>query len=219
MPTRSEAEEHLRIIRSLMEKATIYRAISAPSALVGGVLAITLAGLLGYLQRDDSFVPYPVWPYFTAPWIGVLVVTGMANCYFLWRDSRRRGDAFVSAGTRLAIRALLPAMLVAGVFTVFLWRGIELQAPLAGIWVLCYGLALIATADFAPRSIALLGWAFLLSGLAVVIAILGFEMDLFSRPGRSANLIMGATFGLFHLIYAACTWPRQASGSDTGETP
>ena len=219
MPTRSEAEEHLRVIRSLMEKATIYRAVSAPSALVGGALAVALAGLLNFLQHDDSFVANPAWAYFTAPWLGVLAVTGAANSYFLWRDSRRRGDTFVSAGMRLAIRALLPAMLVSGVFTVFLCRMAELQAPLAGIWVLCYGLSLIATADFAPRSIALLGWAFLLTGLAVVVAILGFEADVFSRPARSANLLMGSTFGFFHLIYAACTWPRKAFAGDTGGTP
>ena len=38
MNERTRAEEHLRVIRSLMERATIYRAISAPTALVGGLL-------------------------------------------------------------------------------------------------------------------------------------------------------------------------------------
>jgi hypothetical protein len=27
-----------------------------------------------------------------------------------------------------------------------------------------------------------------------------------------AHCIMGGTFGLYHLIYAACTWPRTTSG-------
>ena len=36
MNERLAAEEHLRVIRSLMERATVYRAISAPTALVGG---------------------------------------------------------------------------------------------------------------------------------------------------------------------------------------
>jgi len=219
MPTRSEAEEHLRIIRSLMEKATIYRAISAPSALVGGVLAVTVAGLLIYLEGEGSFTLASVWQYFTAPWIGVLIVTGMANCYFLWRDARRRGETFVSAGMRLAIWALLPPILLAGVLTAYLCQAHRLQAPLAGIWVLCYGLALTGTANFAPRSIALLGWAFLLSGLALVVGVFEFPTELVSAPGRCANLIMGSTFGLFHLIYAACTWPRQATASDTGGKP
>ena len=209
MSIRAEAEENLRVIRSLMEKATVYRAISAPSALVGGVLAVAVAALLIYLQRDPDFVPASAWLYFGLPWLGVLALTGAANIYFLWHDAKRRGDVFVSGGMRLAIRALLPGFLVAGVFTAFLLRSIELQAPLACIWVLCYGLALLATVDFAPRSIARLGWAFLLCGIGLTVAIMGFEADFFSSPGRSANLSMGATFGLLHLIYAACTWPRR----------
>ena len=210
MSIRAEAEENLRVIRSLMEKATVYRAISAPSALVGGVLAVAVASLLIHLQRDPHLVT-TAWFYYGLPWLGVLVLTGAANVYFLWRDSRRRGEVFASAGMRLAIRALLPGFLVAGVFTAFLLSSIELQAPLACIWVLCYGLALLATADFAPRSIARLGWAFLLCGISLVVVVLGFGGDFFSDSARSANLIMGATFGLFHLIYAACTWPRRSA--------
>ena len=211
MSIRAEAEENLRVIRSLMEKATVYRAISAPSALVGGALAVAVSLLLIQFQRDQIHASFSAWTCFGLPWLGVLALTGAANVYFLWHDSRRRGEVFVSGGMRLAIRALLPGFLVAGVFTAFLLRSNELQAPLACIWVLCYGLALLATADFAPRSIARLGWSFLLCGLGLAVAVLGFKAELFSNPARSANLIMGATFGLFHLIYAACTWPRRSA--------
>ena len=34
------AADHLKIIRSLMERATVYRAISAPAALFGGIIAL-----------------------------------------------------------------------------------------------------------------------------------------------------------------------------------
>ena len=42
----ARAEAHLRVIRSLMERATVYRAISTPTALVGCVLALGAATLL-----------------------------------------------------------------------------------------------------------------------------------------------------------------------------
>jgi len=79
MPTRSDAEEHLRIIRSLMEKATIYRAISAPAALVGGALAVALAGGCWWFGRPangflSSFVP---------PWLVLLAVTATFNACLL----------------------------------------------------------------------------------------------------------------------------------------
>jgi len=41
MQTATEAEEHLRVIRSLMEKATIYRAVSAPTALAGAIARLS----------------------------------------------------------------------------------------------------------------------------------------------------------------------------------
>lgn len=42
---RSAAEEHLRVIRELMERATVYRAVSAPAALFCGLIALSVSGL------------------------------------------------------------------------------------------------------------------------------------------------------------------------------
>ena len=46
MKSPDAAAEHLRTIRSLMERATVYRAISGPGALLGGVLALGVGGVL-----------------------------------------------------------------------------------------------------------------------------------------------------------------------------
>src|SRR5437764_425407 len=48
MDERLNAEENLRVIRQLMERVTVYRAISAPTALVGGILALLAAGAVYY---------------------------------------------------------------------------------------------------------------------------------------------------------------------------
>ena len=69
-----------------------------------------------------------------------------------------------------------------------------------------YGLALLATAHFSPRSLVILGWAFLLAGLTAVLLL---HANLSSR--QMGSCLMGATFGLFHLAYAACTWPRKVA--------
>ena len=55
---RSKAEEDLRVIRSLMERATVYRAISAPAALVAGFLSIFAAAAI-YL----NIKPVPIGQY------------------------------------------------------------------------------------------------------------------------------------------------------------
>ena len=221
MPTRSEAEENLRIIRSLMEKATIYRAISAPSALIGGTLALIVATVM-VLRRPmpDRFaaaLDATSGGFFIPTWLSVLAVTGLANLFFLHREALRRGDPFVSAGMRLAMRALLPSWLVAGVFTVILSPQPAAIPWLAWIWVCCHGVGLLATEHFAPRSITILGWAFLITALGMVYFVF-FDM-MRADPPLYANLIMGGTFGLFHLIYAACTWPRRSAVAEPVTAP
>ncbi len=214
MPTRSEAEEHLRIIRSLMEKATIYRAISAPTALVGGVCSVAFGlGLHFYWPSllttgNDDETGSRLIMLFMRGWLGVLAVTCAANTWFLWRDAHRRGEPFISAGMKQALKCLAPPMFAGGSVTFLLGPFF-----LPHVWMIFYGLALLATAPFAPRSIPRLGWVFLLAGI-VTFYLRGLTVVLIDP-----NLLMTATFGLFHLIYAACTWPRKASASDTGGTP
>ena len=218
MPNRSEAEEHLRVIRSLMEKATIYRAISAPTALVGGLLAVAASGLLKWLT-PSQIGESENWPdmrlYFLVPWLLVLLLTATANICFLRREARLRGDPFVSSGMKTALKALAPSFLIAGYFTFFLagiqWTGALLCLPT--IWMLLYGLGLLATAHFSPRSMHFLGWAFLIAGLSSLTG--AWILPWLKQPWHICNLQMAATFGTFHLIYAACTWPRKTATSDS----
>lgn len=182
------AEEHLRIIRSLMERATIYRAISAPAALVGGLLGCLAAAL----SPRDACIGV-----FLGVWATVLAIATAVNLYFLARDAERRGAPFLSAGMRMAFLAMAPPLAagVVGTFLLFEPRLVTL------LWIVVYGLALLSTAHFAPRSLVYLGLLFLATGLA--LGCLATR----SVPGMSANLLMALTFGGYHLAYAACTWP------------
>ena len=235
MPTRTEAEEHLRVIRSLMEKATIYRAISAPTALVGGVLSVAAAAALCFAfprsTNGDELSRQAPW--FVGIWFAVLVLTLTANTYFLWRGAQKRNAPFFSSGMRLALRATRPGLLCGLYFTVMF--GVSDSFGPAGyymfylppLWMIFYALGLLATFHFAPRSIAHLGWAFLAAGMISFCLIITDELEPFFSAannlitGTSAvmNVLMAATFGFFHLIYAASTWPRKVKQGDTGVTP
>ena len=205
---RQEAEEHLRVIRSLMEKATVYRAISAPTALIAGLLALG-AAYWGYIQ-DPAYSDVPTVNDkfqsalgFLPIWCSVLLVVGVANGWFLFRDARRRKEKFVSNGMKMAVIALIPSYLTAGVVSVV---ANSMPATLTVIWTVFHGIGLLATGHFSPRSIQVLGWGFLLAGLSIIIlAICGESLV------PSPHLLMAVTFGGFHLIYAACTWPRKSA--------
>ncbi len=218
MPTCTEAEEHLRVIRSLMEKATIYRAISAPTALVAGILAsagaAVLRGIYHPAGSDTEFATA-----FLLTWGAVLLLTMLANTFFLWRGSKLRGERFLSSGMKLALGAMLPGMLNGLFFTLAFYKGSN-GCWLPPIWMLCYAVALLATKHFAPRSIMILGWAFLIAGMVSFYFLFFWSCSFgVSYFLSGSNAMMGLTFGLFHLIYAACTWPRKVIQGDTGGRP
>jgi hypothetical protein len=197
---RSKAEEDLRVIRSLMERATVYRAISAPAALVAGLLSIFAAGAI-YRRPVHGRV-------FAAVWLIVLALAVVTNAFFIWREARNDGRPFISSGMKLALRAITPNLLIAAAVTVWFfttgYKGAAEQ-ELVAVWIAFYGLALLSTGLFAPRSLVCLGWAFLLTAL-VLLALRNVVGDL---PANLPNIAMGITFGLYHLIYAVSAWPRK----------
>jgi hypothetical protein len=203
---RSKAEQDLRVIRSLMERATVYRTISAPAALVAGFLSIFAAAAI-YLN-DKSLDRAVQGRAFAAIWLVVLILAVAANAFFIWREAKKDGRPFISSGMKLSLRAIAPNLLVPAAVTLwFLVSGYKgaAEQELVVVWIAFYGLALLSTALFAPRSLVCLGWAFLLTALAF-LALRNAAGDL---PVNLPNIAMGITFGLYHLIYAVCAWPRK----------
>lgn len=218
MNDRDRAEEDLRVIRALIERATTYRAISVPTALLGGVIALLSAVFIHLSSSPDSPLQRAVRPReFAWIWLSALCVTLIANALFIWREARASGRPFVSSGMKLALRAIAPNLIVPALFTIWFLRigylgGNELQ--LVVIWVVFYGLALLSTALFAPRSLTILGWAAFLTGLCV--PALANVLEDFSR--EATNMVMGITFGLYHLIYALAVWASSRAGAVSGLT-
>ena len=210
MNARAAAEEHLRVIRSLMERATIYRAISAPTALVGGIAALLASGYLLWRANSGGLTTAAWSREFIVSWLAALAVTLAANTLFLWRGAAQGQRPFFSPGLRLAVRAIAPSILVAAVVSSWVCLQSNFAAPvlLATVWMCLYGLALLATASFAPRSLLILGWCFVVSALSWLFA----TQLLVGAPSwdvhRHTTVAMALTFGVYHLVYAACTWAR-----------
>ena len=231
MTEREQAADHLKVIRSLMERATVYRTISWPTALVGGSLAVILAALI-FLREQAALndgtiaekgISEPAW---LACWFVALGLTSAFNSWLVARKSKREGRPFFSPGLKLALRAVIPPMLAGGV----IGTGLTLSGTAAlgaAIWIICYGLALLATTGLAPKSIPRLGWAFLIAGIisflyawsdgANPLPGIGAP-DHLESPMLEANLMMGICFGLFHLCYGIIvmkTNPGENEGEET----
>ena len=197
-----------------MERATIYRAISAPTALVGGVTALLASAWIWWRPGASETVTADLITIeFVCAWSAALVVTVAANTLFLWRGAVRGGRPFWSAGLRLAVRSILPSVVVAAAVTsaTLLATNIAVPAVLSVAWIFFYGLALLATATFSPRSLLCLGWSFLAAGVLWLLFLSArFAGGITPWEGqRQATVAMAVTFGLFHLVYAACTWSQK----------
>ena len=218
--TEHGAEEHLHAIRRLMERATIYRAISAPAALVGGLLSVALAAGMLLWQSADNSRNIDAHQFFTQ-WVMVFLLTLAANLFFIVRGTRERGENSVSAGMKLAVRAIAPNFFAGGAVSMILVMTTDVPLYPAIFWLVFYGLGLLSTMSFAPRSIITLGWAFLITGIALLVYFMNQtllpEMDLPTPTRFYPAAIMGATFGVYHLLYALWVWRRRGHPLDAVE--
>lgn len=203
MTATEAALENLRIIRSLMERAHIYRAVSAPAALAGGLMALVAAGVPTFHALTHNGEAMMSGTAFLWIWYGILGLASALNVFLLARESRQQGQPFITDGMRMALRAIAPPMMVGGCVGGGLIVFLDCLTLASLIWVLCYGLALLATRSFAPRSINRLGWAFVLAGLALFFGWAAYkDIRLLSSDVGPASIVMGFTFGLLHLLYA-----------------
>ncbi len=193
MTTRDEAVEQLRVIRAVMERATIFRALSGETALIGGAVALAMA----WATEKKSSWPWASW------WIGGLVVVLAFNVFQIQRMRSTRQRPFWSTGLKLAIRCAMPSIIAGGFLgLLFIRAGNEVAA--ACIWILHYGLALLAIREFAPKSMAWLGWAFVAFGLlCLATATKVVELDQAWMMRVNASRLMAIAFGGFHLVYGA----------------
>jgi magnesium-transporting ATPase (P-type) len=205
---RLSSEQRLAAVRVLIEQRDRYRATFARIALVAGTLSMLLAAVtfvndevmrfLGHLVRAREFA---------FAWLVVLLLTASLAASLCRREPREAGQILAATPLKLALANVAPLLIIPAAFTGWFFStgylgGTELD--LVVIWIAFYGLMLLSSGLFAPRAILLLGWAFLLSALAV--PLVEDKLDLWI--GSVPTVAMGVTFGVYHLLYAGLNWRR-----------
>jgi hypothetical protein len=193
MTTREEAAEQLRMIRTVMEKATVFRALSGETALIGGAIALAAA----WRSEGRHYWGFAGW------WLGGLVLVLAFNIFQIIRMKAAGNRPFWSPGLRVALRGVLPPLISGGFLGFLFVRGDQVQAA-ACLWILHYGLALLAIREFAPKSMVWLGWAFVVFGVLGLAAVSDvIHMPPYWLGKLNGSRLMAITFGGFHLIYGA----------------
>lgn len=193
-----KALNQLNLIREMMEKATVYRALSAPAAIFGGFLAVLL-GLYFLLQdKNGEFVDGA---HYFWTWVVALIIADSFNALLLFKRAKREGSKFISSGVKLTILRTAPAAIAGAIISFEAAKNdIELCTL---VWILCYGAALLAMGEVAPRSLKRLGWSFIVFGTVFFLIWMKFKAALSPVLGigylGSASIMMIATFGILHI--------------------
>ena len=190
------AAEHLQVIRTLMERAALYRRTLAPIMLyLGGVGSA--AGIGGIALGIDTLAGFYAW------WLGAAAFALGGAFVIARRQAMREGDRFWSPPALRVAEAMAPP-LTAGLL-LSLALVLYGAAPPRGLFVLAnalfYGCAVHAGGFFMPRGMKLFGWVVILLSAAGSAGLAVLEPT-FGGP-RAAHGVMGGVFGALHLAYGA----------------
>jgi hypothetical protein len=203
------AAEHLQVIRTLMERAGVYRRALAPIMIFNGCIGV-LAGFVGWsfnIHTAQSFIGF---------WAGTAVLGLSGSFLLVRRQALRESEPFWSPPTRRVAQGLLPPFFV-GTVAGFLglicpgWDFIPGWA-LPAFWMLLYGCALNAAGFFMPRGIKLLGWLFVFCGCALMASRCFAGGQVALPAGHRA---MGSVFGGLHLAYGIYLYFTEKPGNET----
>lgn len=192
----SWATENLQVIRTLMERAAVYRRALAPMMLaLGGIgTAAAIVGIVLELHRPLVFLIY--WLIIGA--CGLVAAFGLVR-----RESLKAAEPFWTPPARRVVQAFLPPLVAGLLFTLGamrFWRDNTLFVTwILPLWMLLYGCALHAAGFFMPRGMKLFGWVFI--GAALILLAYLTVTRKQEIPVPAAHAIMGASFGLLQLAY------------------
>ncbi|HUP47121.1 MAG TPA: hypothetical protein VM779_16565 [Thermoanaerobaculia bacterium] len=178
-PIHQRALDDLRFIRSAVENAGAFTAVSGLGGIVMGVVGLVASAAAAPLTTEPHR--------WLAVWMSAAAVAATLGLMAMVRKSRRAGSSLTTAPARRFALAFFPALGAAAILTTALVsRGtFDLLPPL---WLLLYGVAVSAGGALSVRVVPFMGLALLVAGLAALFV--SFQM---------ANLLLGLGFGVVHI--------------------
>ncbi len=199
----NKAAEELKVIRQLMERPIRYSTMSGWSGILAG--CVTLLGLLTDAWICSTFESVAAMWVNMGVWAGVFVVALAATLGLTRVRERRQGMPFWSPIKRKILMTILPPFVAgAGLTAAIVYRWASTIGPnefglIAPVWMLFYGVACWQLGELSIKEIRILGAAFIAAGLFCGAFCQATIPGL--PEGTAPYWTLGATFGLFHIIY------------------
>src|SRR5882757_6071252 len=157
-PVDASAVDDLRFIRQTMERSAAFTAVPGWGMFAVGVSALPAAWLASHYAFDLRWLEI---------WICEAVLAVSLAIVAIQSKAVRRGLPWTSGPGRKVALSLIPPVAAAAILTVPLFQA-NLGSVLPGMWMLLYGVGVIAGGEFSVSIIPVMGACFMATGAAAL---------------------------------------------------
>ncbi len=176
----AQAMDNLRYIRQTMAAAATFTAVSGWGTVAIGVSALGAAVLASITTSPTRWVFL---------WMCEAVLSVALSAYTMALKARAARLPLWSEPARKIVFSFVPPMAVGALLTLLLYER-QLTILLPGIWMLLYGVGVVAAGTFSVRIVPVMGIAFLVVGTVTLFA-----------PPSWATACMAIGFGGLHVLF------------------
>ena len=176
------AIDNLKFIRETMERSAIFTSVPGYGGIFMGATAVAAAAIANFQPFIRDWLTVWLIEAFLAAGIGF---------FAMWQKSKITNTSLLSVPARKFAMSFLPPILCAIFITFGLWRfgHFEVMIP---IWILLYGAAVVCGGANSVKIVPIAGWCFVALGAIA-----------FFLPTALGNVMMGASFGVLHIVFGA----------------
>jgi hypothetical protein len=178
-PPDARAVDDLRFIRQTMERSAAFTAVPGWGMVAVGATAFPASWLAARHGYDLRWLQIWIANAFLAVALAIVAIQSKAA---------RSGLPWTSGPGRKVALNFAPPVAAAGLLTIVLFRA-NLGWLLPGIWMLLYGVGVIAGGAFSVSVVPVMGMSFMIAGAATLF---------FPALG---NWAMAAAFGGLHIVF------------------
>jgi hypothetical protein len=176
----ARAMDNLRFIRETMERAGSFTAVSGWGQVVIGVAGLSAAWLASRQASPENWL---------ATWSLAAVVSAGIGVLTTVMKSRAASMPLLTGPGRKFLLNLFPPMAAGAVLTAVLFKA-GMLGLLPGMWLLLFGVGIVAAGAFSVRVVPVMGMAFMALGTVALFA-----------PPEWGDGFMAAGFGGLHIVF------------------
>jgi hypothetical protein len=176
------AIDNVRYIREMMERSASFTAVPGYGGILMGVTAVAAA----YISNRQVYTVDAL-----AVWLVEAFLAFSIGLLAMWQKSKIAGESLFSAPARKFALGFAPPLIVGVIVVLGLWKNGHYYV-MAPVCIAAYGAAIACGGSYSVRAVPIMGWSFIASSAVA-----------FLLPTTYGNLMMGATFGLLHIIFGA----------------